>query len=107
MIVRYSKSFEKSVRKLSGKALESVKSMIVEVISAKSLNDITDCKKLSGFDTVYRIRTGDMRALFLLMVMQDINTKDKTEKIVVFEYLVPGGQAYSKKINEQLRQLDK
>lgn len=107
MIVRYSKSFEKSVRKLSGKVLESVKSMIIEVISAESLNDITDCKRLSGFDNVYRIRIGDLRALFILTIIQDRDTGGEPEEIIVFEYLVPRGQAYSKKINEQLRQLDK
>lgn len=107
MNVRYSKSFEKSVRKHSGKVLESVKNMILEVISAESLNDITDCKKLSGFDNVYRIRIGDLRALFLLAVIQDTDTGDEPEEIIVFEYLVSRGQAYSKKINEQLRQADK
>jgi mRNA-degrading endonuclease RelE of RelBE toxin-antitoxin system len=107
MIVRYSKSFEKSVRKLSGKVLESVKNMIIEVISAEELNDITDCKRLSGFDNVYRIRIGDLRALFLLTVIQGTDTGNESGEIIVFEYLVSRGQAYSKKITEQLRQLDK
>lgn len=107
MIVRYSKSFEKSVRKLSGKVLESVKSMIIEVVSAECLNNITDCKKLSGFDNVYRIRIGDLRALFILTVIQDMDAGDESEEIIVFEYLVSRGQVYSKKITEQLRQLDK
>jgi mRNA-degrading endonuclease RelE of RelBE toxin-antitoxin system len=104
MIVWYSKSFEKSVRELSGKMLESVKSMIIEVISAESLNDITNCKRLSGFDNVYRIRIGDLRALFLFTIIQDV---DDPEEIIVFEYLESRGQAYSKKISDQLRQLDK
>jgi mRNA-degrading endonuclease RelE of RelBE toxin-antitoxin system len=107
MIVRYSKSFEKSVYKLSGKVLGSVKNMILEVISAKSLNDITDCKKLSGFDHIYRIRIGDLRVLLLLTVIPHINTGDEPKEIIVFEYLVSRGQAYSKKISEQLRLLDK
>lgn len=106
MIVRYSKSFEKSVRKLSGKMLESVTNMITEVISAESLNDITNCKRLSGFDNVYRIRVGDLRALLLFTIIQDVDS-DTPEEIIVFEYLVSRGQVYSKKINDQLRQLDK
>jgi mRNA-degrading endonuclease RelE of RelBE toxin-antitoxin system len=107
MIVRYSKSFEKSVRKLSGKVLVSVKNMILEVISAENLNDITDCKRLSGFDYIYRIRIGDLRALLLLTVIQNVDTGDEPKEIIVFEYLVSRGQAYSKKISEQLRLLDK
>lgn len=87
--------------------LESVKDMIIEVISAESLHSITDCKKLAGFDNVYRIRMGDLRALFLLTVIQEIDAEGKPEEIIVFEYLVSRGQAYSKKINEQLRQIDK
>jgi mRNA-degrading endonuclease RelE of RelBE toxin-antitoxin system len=87
--------------------LESVKSVIIEVISVESLNDITDCKRLSGFDNVYRVRIGDLRALFLLTVIQDIDAGEEPEEIIVFEYLVSRGQSYSKKVNEQLRQLDK
>ncbi|MDR1883741.1 MAG: hypothetical protein LBR26_13295 [Prevotella sp.] len=107
MTVKFSKSFERSVQKLSGKMFKSVKGVIVEVISAKSLNEITDCKRLSGFDNIYRIRIGDLRALFLLTVVQDIDAGGESEEIIVFEYLTARGQIYSKKTEEQLRRLDK
>lgn len=106
MIVEYSKSFEKSVRKLSGKMLESVKAVILEVMAAEDLNDITDCRKIVGFDNVYRIRIGDLRALFLFTIIKSEESED-SESIVVFEYLISRGQVYSKKINEQLKRLDK
>lgn len=106
MKVEYSKSFEKSVRKLSGKMLESVKAVILEVMAAEDLNDITDCRKIVGFDNVYRIRIGDLRALFLFTIIKSEESED-SESIVVFEYLISRGQVYSKKINEQLKRLDK
>jgi len=45
---------------------------------------------------VYRLRIGDLRAFFFLRLEVDNNT-------VVFEYLVPRGQAYNKKIHDQLK----
>ncbi len=47
MNVDFSKDFEKSVRKLSGKILLSVKEVIQEVIDAKDLDDITHCIRLT------------------------------------------------------------
>ena len=64
MNVDYSKDFKKSVKKLSGKMLDSVRRVVEEVKNAESLKDITDCKKLVGFRNVYRIRIGDYRAFF-------------------------------------------
>jgi len=58
MIVNYSKSFEKTVDKLSGKMLESIKDVIKEVKKAVCLSEIKNCKKIKGFSNVYRIRTG-------------------------------------------------
>ena len=60
MNVDYSKDFKKSVKKLSGKMLDSVRRVVAEVKSAESIKDITDCKKL----VVYRIRIGNYRAFF-------------------------------------------
>ena len=44
MRVQYSKDFEKSVRRLSGKTLASVRNTILEVKNANFLSEITDCK---------------------------------------------------------------
>ena len=62
MKVEYSKAFVKAVRKLSGKMLDSVRNAIQEVIEARCIDEITDCKKLVGYDFVYRIRIGSYRA---------------------------------------------
>lgn len=55
MNVVYSKIFEKSARKLSGKYLASLAKAISEVKHAEDLSDITNCKKLTGFNNAYRI----------------------------------------------------
>lgn len=68
MRVKYSKDFEKSVRKLSGKTLASVKNTILEVKKAECLAQISDCKKLTGYNNVYRIRIGNLRAFFVLHI---------------------------------------
>lgn len=98
MNVEYSKEFEKAVRKLSGKKLNSVKEAILEVKAADNVNQLTDCKKLVGFHHVYRLRIGDLRAFFVLWIKRDI---------VSFEYLVPRGKAYLKKTTDQLKRKDK
>ena len=48
--VEYSKAFVKAVRKLSGKMLDSVRNAIQKVIEARYIDEITDCKKLVGYD---------------------------------------------------------
>ena len=96
MKVQYSKSFVKTVSRLSGKQLTSVREVIVEVKNAKRIEDITDCKRLIGYNSVYRIRIGGMRAFFILVI----------EDTVCFQYLVSRGQAYSKKIETELKRLD-
>ena len=99
MKVRYSKEFEKSVRKLSGKMLQSVKSAILEVMQAESVENITDCKKLTGYQNVYRIRIGSLRAFFTLHI-------EIIDNIVFFRFLVSRGEAYDKKNEKRLKEID-
>lgn len=100
MNVEYSKAFVKAVKKLSGKMLQSVRNVVQEVIDADTIDDITDCRKLTGYDFVYRIRIGDYRAFFVFHVLIEDDT-------VKFEYLLPRGEAYGKKNEQNLRQKDK
>ncbi|MDR1881946.1 MAG: hypothetical protein LBR26_04095 [Prevotella sp.] len=100
MKVEYSRDFEKSVRKLSGKMLLSVKTVIQEVIDARFINEIANCKKLVDHDYVYRIRIGDYRAFFIFHV-------HIVDDRVMFEYLVSRGEAYTGKTMKNLRRKDK
>ena len=99
MNVEYSKDFKKSVKKLSGKMLDSVRRVVEEVKNAESLKDITDCKKLVGYRNVYRIRIGDYRAFFTFHI-EIINDT------IIFRYLVPRGEAYDKKAQKELKRID-
>lgn len=99
MKVEYSKDFEKSVKKLSGKVLHSIINMIDEVKNASSINDITDCKKIETLNNVYRIRIGSKRAFFVLHISIEGDTAR-------FEYLFSRGEAYNKKNIEKLRNRD-
>ena len=99
MNVDYSKDFKKSVKKLSGKMLDSVRRVVEEVKNAESLKDITDCKKLVGFRNVYRIRICDYRAFFTFHI-EIINDT------IIFRYLVPRGEAYDKKAQKELKRID-
>ena len=100
MNVEYSKDFEKSVKKLTGKMLNSIRRVIMEVKNAESIKDITDCKKLVGYRNVYRIRLGDYRAFFTFHV-------EIVNGTVFFRYLVSRGEAYAKKNDESLKRIDK
>ena len=100
MNVEYSKDFEKSVKKLSGKMLDSIRRVIAEVKNAESIKEITDCKKLVGYRNVYRIRIGDYRAFFTFHV-------EIVNDTVFFRYLVSRGEAYDKKMDESLKHIDK
>ena len=100
MNVEYSKDFEKSVKKLSSKMLDSIRRVIAEVKNAESIKEITDCKKLIGYRNVYRIRIGDYRAFFTFHV-------EIVNDTVFFRYLVSRGEAYDKKMDESLKRIDK
>ena len=100
MNVEYSKDFEKSVKKISGKMLDSIRRVIAEVKNAESIKEITDCKKLVGYRNVYRIRIGDYRAFFTFHI-------EIVNDTVFFRYIVSRGEAYAKKMDESLKHIDK
>ena len=102
MNVEYSKDFEKSVKKLSGKMLGSIRKVITEVKNTENIKEITDCKKLVGYRNVYRIRIriGDYRAFFTFHI-------EIVNDTVFFRYLVSRGEAYAKKMDESLKRIDK
>jgi len=97
MNIKISKEFEKSARKLSGKYKESLKNAILEIREAKSVSDITNCRKLIGYNAIYRIRLGDYRMFFLLEIV---------EQTVFLKYLVNRGEAYGKEYQEKLKRSD-
>ena len=97
MNLKFSKEFEKSAKKLSGKYKESLKNLILEIRAAQSVDDIGNCKKLIGYNSIYRIRLGDFRVFFLLKIV---------ELTVFLKYLVSRGDAYSKEYQEKLKRND-
>ena len=99
MKVDFSKDFNKSVRKLSGKILQSVIETIDEVKAAESIEQISNCKKIESLNSVYRIRIGDKRAFFVLHLQIEGD-------LVMFEYLLSRGEAYDKKNMQKLRKKD-
>jgi len=102
MKVMVSKDFIKTAKKQSGKILQSIKTVLLEVEQADSIEDLTNCKKLVGYDNIYRLRIGSLRSFFVLLIEAD----ESGEYTVVFEYLVNRGEAYSKEMNEKLRSKD-
>ena len=99
MKVEYSKVTIKAFNKLSGKQRDSVRDAIAEVKKAQGLEEITDCIRMVGYHTVYRIRIGGYRAFFTFHV-------EIVDDVVKFQYLVSRGQAYTKKIEKELKRLD-
>lgn len=99
MKVDFSKDFNKSVRKLSGKILQSVIETIDDVKAAESIEQISNCKKIESLNSVYRIRIGDKRAFFVLHIQIEGD-------LVMFEYLLSRGEAYDKKNMQKLRKKD-
>lgn len=100
MKVILTKSFEKAMKKQSGKQLDSIRRAVQEVVNAKSLSDVTDLKKLVGYDYLYRLRIGSQRAFlnFHIEIVDDT---------VIFHYLVNRGEAYSKEMQARLKRVDK
>ena len=99
MRIKISKSFSKAIDRLSGKQLNSVLDVIKEVKAAQGIEDITDCTRLVGYNSVYRIRIGGYRAFFTFHI-------EIVDDVVYFRYLVSRGQAYTKKVESELKRLD-
>lgn len=99
MKIKISKSFSKAIDRLSGKQLNSVLDVIKEVKAAQGIEDITDCTRLVGYHSVYRIRIGGYRAFFTFHI-------EIVDDVVNFRYLVSRGQAYTKKVETELKHLD-
>ncbi len=99
MKIKISRSFSKAIDRLSGKQLNSVLDVIKEVKAAQGIEDITDCSRLVGYHSVYRIRIGGYRAFFTFHI-------EIVDDVVNFRYLVSRGQAYTKKVETELKHLD-
>ncbi|WP_300935796.1 hypothetical protein [uncultured Muribaculum sp.] len=100
MKVKYTKSFTSAAKHLNGKELKSLQKAISGVKAANVIHEISDCRKLVGYDHVYRIRVGSRRAFFTFHV-------EVVGDTVFFRYLVPRGQAYDRHMQDLLRTADK
>jgi len=79
--------------------LDSVCQAVQEVINARNIEELTDCKKLVDYEFIYRLRVESYRAFFSYHV-QIVND------CVMFLYLVSRGQAYDKKMEKNLQRKD-
>lgn len=62
MIVEFDKSFDKSLDKLKDKSLFPKIEKVISILEKTgSINELANCKKLSGYKVYYRYRLGDYR----------------------------------------------
>jgi mRNA interferase RelE/StbE len=65
MIIEFDKSFEKSLEKIRNKSLfQKIEKVIIDFENAKSLTDLPNVKKLTGYKIYYRLRIGEYRLGF-------------------------------------------
>ncbi len=65
MIIEFDKSFERSLEKLKNKSLfRKIEQTIIEFENAKSLTELSNIKKLTGYKFYYRVRIGEYRLGF-------------------------------------------
>ncbi|CAK8720246.1 MAG: hypothetical protein CDV28_15712 [Candidatus Electronema aureum] len=63
MNVRFEAKFAKDLKQVSnGRLLKAVKELLLACKEAESLTEISQVKKLKGYDTFYRVRIGDYSA---------------------------------------------
>jgi mRNA interferase RelE/StbE len=62
MNVRFEAKFAKDLKQVSdGRLLKAVKELVLACKEVESLTEISQVKKLKGYDTFYRVRIGDYR----------------------------------------------
>lgn len=89
MKIETTRQFVKDLKILPLKIQRSVAETYVKVSTATSIREIPNCKKMEGGRNYYRIRVGDYRILFLVVITADT---------IVFKRIVPRGGAYKKHI---------
>lgn len=73
MIVRFDRSFSKSLDKLHDKQVkERLKTLIVSIEKAEGIADLNSLKQMKGHSRFYRIRIGDYRVGFELTSNHEI-----------------------------------
>jgi mRNA-degrading endonuclease RelE of RelBE toxin-antitoxin system len=89
MKVQYSVQFAKDARKLPQQVKIAVKELVILLENAQNIFEIRDCKPLEGVKNGYRIRRGDYRITFSLIIQDDA---------VMLLRVLPRGQVYKKHI---------
>jgi mRNA interferase RelE/StbE len=65
MNIEFDKSFEKSLDRINNPiVLKRLEGIIIQIETAKSLSELSNIKKLTGFPKYFRIRIGDYRLYF-------------------------------------------
>ncbi|TSA32599.1 MAG: type II toxin-antitoxin system RelE/ParE family toxin [Porphyromonadaceae bacterium] len=65
MIIEFDKSFDKALDKIRDKSLfPRVEKIILNIEKSTSLSEVSNIKKVSGFQDYFRIRIGDYRLGF-------------------------------------------
>ena len=65
MNIEFDKSFEKSLDRINNPIiLKRLEGIIIQIETAKSLSELSNIKKLTGFPKYFRIRIGDYRLGF-------------------------------------------
>lgn len=64
MKIEVRKSFVKDADKLPAQVQKKLSEIIETISKANQINNLSDCKKLSGYKTAYRIRLGQYRIGF-------------------------------------------
>ena len=89
MKVLYSTQFAKDARKLPNHFKAVVKELVINLEKVQNLFEIRDCKPLAGVKNGYRIRRGDYRITFSLIIQ---------ENTVILLRVLTRGQIYKKNI---------
>ncbi len=100
MKIIYRKSFVKEVGKITSRnkgLKELVAKAILNLKNAQSLKDIDNCKKLVGYNSVYRIKIDGYRAFF-------IHLTDENE--LILHYFAIRSKAYAKEMKTKLKSID-
>jgi len=85
MKIQYSAQFAKDARKLPQRIKKTVKELVFDLENAHNLFEIHDCKPLEGVKNGYRIRRGEYRITFSILLQNDT---------VLLMRVLPRGQIY-------------
>lgn len=89
MKIKIEKSFDKDIDKIGDKkALQKLRDVIFKIENAKNINELVNIKKITGYQSYFRIRIGEYR-LGIEIIYEEVILMRFLHRKDIYKYFPP------------------